>query len=168
MIECLEQAAEHRRRQRRRVELGQLAGDLEGQRPDAAARELGEEAPEDLGERQVRRDRPGGLRREQRRVDRIAGAPAVEDVEDLRRDLLGDEDLGLRGRGAEVRRQQRVRRVEQRRIGRWLVLEDVDPGAAQVARPERLGDGRLVEDAAAGDVEDDRAGLELARSPRAR
>ena len=80
----------------RRVVLGQLAGDLERQRPDAAARELGEEPPEDLGQRQVRRDRPGRLGREQRRVDRVAGAPAVEDVEDLRGDLLGDQRPGPR------------------------------------------------------------------------
>ena len=134
----------------------------------AAARELGEEPAEDLGQRQVRGDRPGRLGREQRRVDRVAGAPPVEDVEDLRGDLLGDEDLGLGGRGAEVRREQRVRRVEQRRAGRRLVLEDVDPGAAEVARPQRLGDGRLVDDAAAGDVEDDRAGLQLGDRRRAR
>ena len=51
-------------------------------------------------------------------------------------------------------------RVEQRRAGRRLLLEDVDAGAAEMAGPERLGDGRLVDDAAARDVEDDRAGLE--------
>ena len=132
----LEQPAQDRGGQRRPVELGQLAGDLERQRAHAAARELGEEAAEDLGQRQVRGDRPGGLGREQRRVDRVPGAPAVEDVEDLRGDLLGDEDLGL-GRGrAEVRRQQRVRGVEQRRAGRRLVVEDVDPGARRGGRTE--------------------------------
>ena len=77
------------------------------------------------------------------------------------RDLLGDRDLGLRGGGAEVRREQRVRCVEQRRAGRRLVLEDVDAGAAEMAAGERLGDGRLVEDPAARHVQDDRAGLEL-------
>ena len=92
----------------------------------AAARELGEEPAEDLGERQVRGDRPGRLGRQQRRVDRVPGAAALEHVEDLRRDLLGDQDLGLGGRRPEVRREQRVRRVEERRVGRRLVLEDVD------------------------------------------
>ena len=165
---CLEQAAQDRRGQRRPVELGELAGDLEGQGAHAAARELGEEASEDLGERQVRGDRPRRLRGEQRRVDGVPCAPAVEDVEDLRRDLLRDEDLRLRGRGAEVRRQQRVRRVEERRAGRRLLLEDVDPGAAEMAGPQRLGDRRLVDHAAARDVEDDRAGSAAWRSPRAR
>jgi len=63
----LEQAAQDGRRQGRRVELGELAGDLERQRPDATTRELGEEPAEDLGEWQVGGDRPGRLRREQRR-----------------------------------------------------------------------------------------------------
>ena len=130
----LEQAAQDGRGQRRAVVLGQLAGDLERQRADAAARELGEEPAEDLGQRQVRRDRPGGLGRQQRGVDGVPGAPPVEHVEDLGGDLLGDQDLGLGRRRAEVRRQERVRRVEQRRVGRRLVLEDVDPGAAEVAR----------------------------------
>ncbi len=153
----LEQAAQDRRGQRRAVVLGELAGDLERQGLDPAPRELGEEPPEDLGQRQVRGDRPGRLGRQQRCVDRVAGAATGEDVEDLGRDLLGDEDLGLGGRRTEMWRQQRVRRVEQRRTGRWLVLEDVDAGTAEMAGSKRLGDGRLVDDAAAGDVEHDRA-----------
>ena len=119
------------------------------------ARELGEEPAEHLGQRQVRRDRPGRLGREQRGVDRVARRPPVEDVEDLVGDLLGDEDLGLGRRGAEVRRQERVRRVEQRRAGRRLVLEDVDPGAAELARrasaSATAASSRI---AAAGDVEE--------------
>ena len=114
------------------VERGQVAGDLERQRPDAGPAELGEEPAEDLGQRQVRRERLGRLGGEQRGVDRVARAPAGEDVEDLVGDLLGDGDLGLRRRRAEVRRQQRVRRVEERRARRRLVLEDVDPGPAEV------------------------------------
>ena len=102
---------------------------------DPAAGELGEELAEHLGQRQVRRDRARRLGGEQRGVDRVAGAPAVEHVEDLGRDLLGHEDLRLRGRRAEVRRQHRVGRVEERRSGRRLLFEDVDAGAAEMARP---------------------------------
>ena len=51
--------------------------------------------------------------------------------------------------------------------GRRLVVEDVDPGAAEVAGPERVGDRRLVDDAAARDVEDDRPGLQLRDRRRA-
>ena len=157
----LEQAAEDRGGERRAVERGEVAGDLEGQGLEAAPREFGEEAPEDLGERQVWRDRPGRLRRQERRVDRVPGAAALEHVEDLRGDLLGHEDLGLGGRRPQVRREQRVRRVEERGSGRWLVVEDVDPRATEVAGPERVGDRRLVEDAATGDVEHDRPRLQL-------
>ena len=116
VVDGLEQAAQHRGGQRRAVVLGQLAGDLEGQRADAAARELGEEPPEDLGQRQVRRDRPGRLRGEQRGVDRVARAPAIEHVEDLGGDLLRDQDLRLGGRRAEVRGQDVFGRVEQGRV----------------------------------------------------
>ena len=59
----------------------------------------------------------------------------------------------------EVRRQEGVRGVEQRRAGRRLVLEDIHPGPTELAGSQRIGDGRLVEDAAARHVEDDRAGL---------
>ena len=149
--------------------LGQLAGDLEGQRAHAAARELGEEPAEDLGQGQVRRDRPGRLRREQRGVDGVAGAPPVEDVEDLGRDLLGDEDLGLLGRGPEVRGQERVRRVEQRASR---------PGGScsktSMPAPPRCPDASASATAAsstiaaAGDVEDDRARAQLGDGGRAR
>lgn len=60
-----------------------------------------------------------------------------------------------------MRREQRVRCVEQRRAGRGLLLEHVDPGPAQVAGRERLGDGRLIDHPAPGDVEHDRTRLEL-------
>ena len=66
-----------------------------------------------------------------------------------------------------MRGQDRVRRVEQGRSGGRLVLEDVDPGAAQAALAEGLGNGGLVDHSAAGHVEEDRIGLhpgELLRS----
>ena len=154
--------------ERRRVERGQLAGDVERDRPDAAARELGEEPAEQLGQRQVRRQGPGRLRREERGVHRVPSRAPGEDLEDLVGDLLGDEDLGLRGRRPEMRGQDRVRRLEERRSGRRLVLEHVDPGAAEPAAREALGDGGLVEDAAAGDVQEDRRRAASGRSGRAR
>ncbi len=157
----LEQAAQGARDERRAVVLGKLARDLQRQRAHAAARELGEEPAEDLGQRQVGGDGTRGLGRQQGGVDRVARAAPVEDVDDLRGDLLGDEDLRLDRRGPEVRRQQRVRCGEQRRIGRRLLVEDVDPGAAEVSRREGLGDRGLVDDPAARDVEDDGPGLHL-------
>ena len=88
----LEQAAQDRRGERRGVVLGELAGDLEGQRAHAAARELGEEPAEDLGQRQVRRDGPRRLGGEQRGVDGVARA------------------AGRRGRRGPARRPPRRRR----------------------------------------------------------
>ncbi len=60
-----------------------------------------------------------------------------------------------------MRGEEGVRGIEQRRVGGRLVLEDIDPGAAEVTGLQCLGHGRLVHDAAACDIEDDRARLEL-------
>ncbi len=69
-------------------------------------------------------------------------------------------DLGL-GRGRpEMWRQERVGRLEQRRVDRRLRIEDIEPGPTEVTGPERLGDGRFVDDPAPGDIEDDRPGTE--------
>jgi hypothetical protein len=56
-----------------------------------------------------------------------------------------------------VRRQHGVRRIEDRRAHRRLLLVDVERGPGQAALVERLGHGRLVDHAAAGDVEEERA-----------
>src|SRR3954447_6513252 len=56
-----------------------------------------------------------------------------------------------------MRRQERVRRVEQRRVGRRLVLVDVERRAAEVAGSKRVRDSGFVDHAAAGDVEEQRA-----------
>ncbi len=81
---------------------------------DPGPRELGEEPPEVFPEGEVRGDGPGGLRRHERSVDGVASRPPVEDVDDLGGDLLGDPDLGLGRRGAEMRGEEGVRRVEER------------------------------------------------------
>jgi hypothetical protein len=57
----LEQPAEDRGDERRPIDRGELARDLERQRPDAGPAELGEEPAERLGERQVRREGLGRL-----------------------------------------------------------------------------------------------------------
>ena len=88
---------------------GEVARQLDRQRPDAGPRELGEEPAERLGERQVRPDRLLRLGDEERRVDGVLRRPAVEDVEHLLGDLLGNGDLRLGGGRAEVRREDRVR-----------------------------------------------------------
>jgi hypothetical protein len=155
----LEQASEDCSGQWGGVELGEIAGDLEGQRPGAASRELREEATQHLAEREVGRERLRGLRRQERSVDGVAGAPTGEDVEDLIGDLLGHRDLGLGRRRAEVWGEKGVGRGEERRVSRRLALEDVDTGAGEMAGSERIRDGCLVDDPATGDVQQDRASL---------
>ena len=43
--------------------------------------------------------------------------------------------------------------------GRWLGREDVDRGARDAALGQGFGQGRLIDDPAAGDVDDQRVGL---------
>src|SRR6185295_13394262 len=99
----------HGGRKWRCIVLGELASDLQREGAHATARELGEEPAEDLGERQVRADDAGGLGRQERRIHRVPCAATLEYVEDLSRDLLGDEDLGFGRRCSEMRREQGVR-----------------------------------------------------------
>ena len=59
-----------------------------------------------------------------------------------------------------MRGEHHVRRVTQRVVGRHrLGGVDVDGGTTQVTRVERIGQRRLVDDAAASHVEDERARL---------
>jgi len=59
-----------------------------------------------------------------------------------------------------MRGEQRVGGGQQRRVGRWLGLEDVETGAGQVTARERRCDGRFVDDPTAGHIQHDRARLE--------
>ncbi|HEX5827613.1 MAG TPA: hypothetical protein VFY23_08845 [Candidatus Limnocylindrales bacterium] len=156
----LEQPAQHRRDERRGVVGRRLARDLERERPRGGAGELRREPAERLGEGEVRRDRLGGLRGEQWRVDGVPGAAAVEHLEDLFRDLLGHGDLRLLGRRTQVRRQEGVGRTEERVVrGRRLRRVDVDAGAGDHAVAQRVREILLVDDPAAGDVQQEHAGL---------
>ena len=69
--------------------------------------------------------------------------------------------LGLAGAGAEVRGDHHRVEVEQRRLGGRLGGEHVEGGAADVPAADGVGQGLLVDDAAAGDVDDADAGLGL-------
>ena len=67
-----------------------------------------------------------------------------------RHDLLGDDDAGailrLARRARQVRREQEVGRVAQRRVGRQRLLrEDVERGAREPARAQGLDERRLVD-----------------------
>ena len=84
-------------------------------------------------------------------------------------DLLGDDHarpvLGFVGRGGEVRRHDDVVEREERAVVR-LLREDVEGGAGELARRQRLGQRLLVDQGAARGVDDPRAVLHL-RDPLA-
>jgi len=91
------------------VVLGQVAGDVHGQRLHAGPQVLRGEPAQDLGERQVRRDRSRRLGGQQRSVDRRIGAerPARTSTT-CSAGFLGHAQLGLGREGAQVRRQDGV------------------------------------------------------------
>ena len=95
-----------------------------------------------------------------RDVDRRPNGLAVE----RRRDLLGDDDAGailrLGRRAREVRRDDHLRELEQR-AGVRLRLEDVERGARDLPRANRLGERLLVDEPATGSVHDADAVLHL-------
>ena len=134
------------------VVLGDRAAVLDG---DLAAQPVlgqrGQQAAELLAERQERLDLVvdrAALDVDGRR-DELAGEREVDVVGDLRAGLV----LGLLGGGAEVRGDHRVGQPEQRRVGGRLGGEHVDGGAGDHAVTQRVGQCLLVDDAAAGDVE---------------
>ena len=154
----LEHAGQHGRGQQAGVEGRELAlvGDLERRR---AAGERRDELAELARERQEGPQHREGLGADRRDVDGGADDAAGEG----RRDLLGHDHaravLGLLGRGAEVRRHDDAGQAEERALGGRLLREDVDGRAAQVTRRERRDQRLLVDDVAAGRVDEPRAGL---------
>ena len=89
-----------------------------------------------------------------RHVDCEADDAARQEVDQQLGRLHGHRRLGLDGGGAEVRRHHDVGQLEQRMVGRRRFLhEDVEGGPGQVAGLQGLGQGLLVDDAAAGAVE---------------
>ena len=69
--------------------------------------------------------------------------------------------LGLLGRGAEVRRHDDRLELEERRLGGRLLGEDVETGAGHPTVADRVGQGQLVDDAAARRVDDPHGRLDL-------
>ena len=127
-----------------------LLGDLAGQR--------GEDPAELLGQRDAGPD--------------VLGDDAALDVDRVGHELAGqrepdragDRDAGLLlrlvGGGAEVRRGHDVVELEERAVGARLGREHVEPGRGDPALLERGVERDLVDDAAAGGVDEDQRGLD--------
>ncbi len=142
---------------------GDLAAHLDVELDGHAARERGEDAAELLGQRDARAH--------------VLGDDAAGDVDGVRHELAGqrqphrpgDRDagplLGLVGRGAEVGRDDDVVQLEERGVGAGLLGVDVEAGGGDAALLERGVEGGLVDDAAAGGVDEDDARLDLAQLP---
>ena len=120
-------------------------------------RERGEDLAELLDERDagthVRVDDTAGD------VDGVGNELAAEREAHRARDRDARLLLRLVGGGAEVRRDDDVRQVEQARgraaLGRRLAREDVEAGAGDLAGRERRVERVLVDEAAARDVDDE-------------
>ena len=122
-------------------------------------REAGEELAELLDERDagahVRVDDAAGD------VDRVGHELAREREAHRLRDRDARLLLRLVGRRTEVRRDDDVRQREQRRLARRLRHEHVEAGAGDPLRDERVVQRVLVDEAAAGDVDDEGGRLHL-------
>ena len=153
---ALEDAVQRGDGEQPRVVLGERAvrGDGDPLRP--AALELDREPAELRGERDERPEHleVGGV--DDRDVDRVRDEAALERGDDL----LGDDHaravLRLVGRGGEVRRDDHLVELEQR-AGVRLGGEDVERGAGELAGADRLGERLLVDERAAGGVDEARA-----------
>jgi uncharacterized membrane protein YkvA (DUF1232 family) len=78
-------------------------------------------------------------------TSRESGRTTAEHVADVPRRQHRHRLARLVRRGAEVRRQQHVRRVAQPRVHGRLVLEHVEPGTGDPALAQRLGQRGLVD-----------------------
>ena len=145
--------------------LRELAVVLDRDPARLAARQLERETAEARRERDERAQHLEVLGADRRDVDRVRHEAALERGDHL----LGDDHprpvLGLVGRSGEVRRRDQVRGAEQRPRIR-LLGEDVDRGAGDLARGERLEQRRVVDQLATGGVDDPGAVLHAGERPR--
>src|SRR5581483_2131754 len=131
--------------------------------------ELGRQAGDLFGDGDVGRDDGHGLGGDHRRVDGVLRGLAAEDREDLPGDIDGDALLCLGGGGAEMRGDDDLRVTEHGlrpervavapRPAFRLVRKDVERGAGDVAGIDRAHERVVVDELAAGGVDDAQARL---------
>ena len=133
--------------------VGDRAVERERDPARVAARELDREPSQLGGERDVRAEQLEILGADDRDVERVRDEPALECGDDL----LGDDHAGpvlrLLRRRREMRRDDDVLEPEQLARVR-LGGEDVERGAGDLAVANGLREGALVEELAAGCVDD--------------
>ena len=167
LSKALEHTLDRRRHEQVHVVLSQLALELELDRTDASTEELCVQRREPFG--QVCEWTQVGhlLRRQRRRVDGVARQLTRQHRGHLLSHIERDRGLRLdRGRG-DVRGGDEVREREKRILAGRLLLEHVHGGGRRAVRFERLIQCGLVDDAAAGRVDQPRRRLhqpQLARS----
>ena len=137
-----------------------MVGDpaVEGERDPArmAARELDRQPAQLGGERDVRAEHLEILGTDDRDVDGVRDEAAVERGDDLLGDDQAGTILGLVGGRGEMRRHDDVLQPEQLTVVR-LGREDVERRARDLAGANRRGQRRLVDELAAGGVDDPNA-----------
>ena len=142
--------------------LGRLAAVADDDLADRPLRHLGVQQAEAPSQIDVRAQLLHLAAINRRHVDGGQDDAAREEVDHELGRLGGDGQLGLSGAGAEVRRQDDIRQLEQRMVGRRRLLhEDVKGGAGEVAGLQRIGECFFVDDAAASAVDDASALLHL-------
>ena len=99
-------------------------------------------------------------------VDRVGYELTGQCQPDTGGDVGAGPVLRLRCRGAQVRRHHRLRQIEQRAVRARLGGEHVQTGAAHVTAGDRVSQCLLVDQPAAGGVDDDHAGLGLGQCLR--
>ena len=129
-----------------------------------AAGELDREASQLGGERDVRAEQLEILGADDRDVERVRDEPALERCDDLLGDDHARSVLRLLGRGGEVGRHDDVLELEQL-AGVRLGREDVERGARDLPVPDGLRERALVDELAAGGVDDPDAVAHLGERP---
>ena len=153
-----ERAAQRGRGEQARARVRETARGRDLDARDGALRERHREPPEPLGDRQERLEHAALVLGHERQVERVRDGQAAE----RGHDLLGDDDAGailrLVRRARQMRREQQVGRVAQRRVGgQRLLREDVERRAGELARAQRLDERGLVDQRAARRVDEQRA-----------
>ena len=136
-----------------RIHLVDFAAVINVQSFDALGRNLRQEAPEFLPEAQMRPHDRQRFGIEVGHVDGVADGSLEEDGSDGLGDFDSDALLRFRRRSTEVRSEDKIWRLAQRRVGRQrFFFEDIESGCGDVTALERLDQGCFLDQPAAGAV----------------